>query len=196
MFKQIFAATILSAGLSMAFASDGLAGQGGRHEGHGARRSVEQNHGDQDYQTKAGQIVVERKLYRRVINGALPVRRLLDLDRHYRGYRIKKVMIKIKPKRSFGHLRLLVNGHTVDRARIKRDKWITLRTDDDKTLGRDLKSLQLHVRGQVFIKNIKVLLAEPRRFRRRAGDGGHHHDPLQRILRVILNDVNNRNAAL
>jgi len=218
MLKQLLTAAVLSASVAtMATGSAFADGDEGR-DGHGNRWSIERDHRDNRHsdharRTPSRKIVVERRVHRRVVDGTLPIRRMLDLDRTYTGYRVKSVMVKIKPYRSHGRIKLLVNGDAVDRVRITDDKWITLRTDDDKTIGRGLKSLKLDVRGKVYIKVIKVILAEPRS-RRIYSDvkpprtDRRHPDrtvvntnrvvnsPIEQILRVILGDIQNQRRSL
>ena len=204
----VFTTSLAISGIGSANADDESSNNHTDRSSH----SYQTGHSDDGHGFKkhSNRIVVSRKLNRRVVNDTLPVRKLLDLDRSYRGYRVKTVRVKVKPHRSHGRIKLLVNGHMVDRDHIDENKWITLRTDDDKTIGRDLRSLKLHIRGKAFIKNVEVTLAKPRRPRHHADAGwsggangapdtvkySHIDDPVFRILRVILHDVRIQSAAL
>lgn len=213
MLNRILAATVFTATLAIAGISSANADEQSTYN-HNSRSSApyQTAHSDDGhgFKKQSNRIVISRKLNRRVVNDTLPVRKLLDLDRSYRGYRVKTVRVKVKPHRSHGRIKLLVNGHTVDRDRIDENKWITLRTDGDKTIGRDLRSLKLRIRGKALIKNVEVTLAKPRRPRHHAAAGragaandtpntvkySHIDDPVFRILRVILHDVKIQSAAL
>ena len=210
MLKKIIAATVISTGLAISAIGDASADDHRKKGGYETSRSTEwgqanYSYKEHGYQNARRKVVVERKIRRRIDGDTLPLRRLLDLDRSYNGYRVKSVAIKIKPNGSYGRIKLLVNGQVVDRERIDGEKWITLRTDDDKTIGRDLKTLRLGVRGNVYIKNIQVSLAKPA-YKRRGDVRGHtrkhvspkvtvintNHveDPIARIFRIILKDIN------
>jgi len=141
--------------------------------------------------------VVKVGLHRRYFDESIPLRRLLGLDRAYRGYRIQSVVVKVRPHKSRGRLALLANGYVVDRARAGRDRRIVLRPDHDRTLGRDLNRLQLLVRGRTYIDSIKVKLEPPRRHRRGPYIDRTSHDRHQdkqpklaeAIVRIILGQV-------
>ena len=211
MLKRIVAATVLTTSLALTAMGDAAADGRRGHDGYENPWNGNWGYEDSTYKNKRSHkanrtVVVDRKIHRRVENGTLPIRQLLNLDKSYKGYRVKSVAIKIRPDRSHGRVKLLVNNRTVDRERIDRENWITLRTDDDRTIGRDLRSLKLGVRGKVYIKDIQVTLAEPAY--KRHTRVNHHpkaknvppkvtviktrhvEDPVVRILRVILKDMN------
>ncbi len=207
MFKNILTATVITASLALLTVGDARASS--RYDDHGNRWSVERNNRDDrdgryERARQSRGLVVERKMRTRVVDETLPIRRLLDLDRSYKGYRVKSVMVKIKPGRSHGRLKLLVNGNVVDRQFVDDKKWITLRPDTDKTIGRDLKSLKLNIRGKVYIKEIKAVLVKARTYPRYSKARSQwknrpapvvytHHSgyPIDRILRIILGNVSN-----
>jgi|GEM_PF-3075043 len=209
MLKRFIAASVVTAAIAMSGTTAVHADRGQDDNYRYNTWSIEDDHRGDRYnrhnasKSHSRKTVVKRKIHRRVIDEALPLRRLLDLDRSYTGYRVKSVAIKIRPYRSYGRVKLLVNGHAVDRQRIDDEKWITLRTDNDKTIGRDLRSLKLGVRGKLYIKDIQVTLKKPVR-KHRHSNVSHKHktppkvtvvktrpaeDPVERLLRIILKDI-------
>lgn len=140
--------------------------------------------------------IVRVGVHRRYFDERIPLRRLLGLDREYRGYKVQSVTVKVRPHRTRARLALLANGHVVDRARARHDRHIELTPDDDRTLGRDLNRLQLAVRGRAYIDSIQVTLRAPRhdRGRRpvyRTGGGDRHHTPdlAEQVVRIILDQI-------
>jgi len=211
MLKRIIAASVITTGLSLAALGEVNADNRDDDSYRYSAWSMDNDHRDDRYnkhhasKKKSSKMIVERKIHRRVVDDTLPIRRLLDLDGSYKGYKVKSVAVKIRPNRSYGRVKLLVNGQVVDRERIDNDNWITLRTDDDKTIGRDLKSLQLDVRGKLYIKDIKVTLKRPVSSRRHTNVNHQHRDdvppkvtviktrqvddPVERLIRLILRDM-------
>lgn len=140
--------------------------------------------------------VVRVGVHRRYFDESIPLRRLLGLDREYRGYRIQSVTVKVRPHRSRARLALVANGRVVDRARARHARRIELRPDDDRTLGRDLNRLQLSVRGRAYIDSIQVKLRAPRHHQRRRNvhRTSHDHrthgpDLAAQVMRIILNEI-------
>jgi hypothetical protein len=140
--------------------------------------------------------VVRVGVHRRYFDESIPLRRLLSLDRDYRGHRIRSVTVKVRPHRTRARLALVANGRVVDRARAGNGRRIELRLDDDRTLGRDLNRLQLAVRGRVYIDSIQVKLRAPRHDRRRRNvhRTSHDHrtrtpDLTERVVRIILDQI-------
>jgi len=135
-------------------------------------------------------------VHRRYVNEAIPLRRLLGLDRDYSGYRIQSVTVKVRPHRTRARLALLANGQVVDRARASHTRRIELTPSGDRTLGRDLNRLQLAVRGGAYIDSIQVKLRAPRHDR----GGRHVHrtshdrrvespDVTEQVVRIILGQI-------
>ncbi len=140
--------------------------------------------------------VVKVGLHRRYFDESLPLRRLLNLDRDYRGYAIQSVTVKVRPHKSRGRLALVANGQVVDRARAGETRHIVLMPNDDRTLGRDLNRLQLAVRGRAYIDSIQVKLRAPRHQRRgpqvhRTSQDHRDENPelAEAIVRVILGQI-------
>ena len=140
--------------------------------------------------------VVRVGLHRRYFDEAIPLRRLLGLDRDYRGYKVQSVTVQVRPHKSRGRLALIANGQVVDRARTREGRRIELRPDDARTLGRDLGRLQLGVRGRAYIDSIQVKLRAPRYGR---GHGPVHRtkndrrerqpDIAEQVVRIILDQI-------
>lgn len=138
--------------------------------------------------------VVRVDLHRRVFDETIPLRRLLGLDRDYRGYDVRSVNVRLRPDRGRASLDLLADGRVVDRSRRRDGGNIELRTGHENTLGRDLSRLQLAVRGRTYIESISVELRAPRR-----GDHGRvihrteYHprggDAAAQIVRIILGQM-------
>jgi len=211
MLKRLIAVSLITTTLALT----GIVGTAAAddHDDHDSDRNAwsrDWNHEDSSYRKRGkreakGMIVVARKIHRRVVNDTLPLRRLLDLDNSYRGYKVKSIAVKVRSNRSHGRLKLAVNNQVVDRERIDGEKWITLSTEDDKTIGHDLRSLKLLVRGKVYIKNIRVTMKEPTTNRRYSNvnhthgnrsqpkvtviSTQHAEGPVERIIRVILKDI-------
>ncbi len=140
--------------------------------------------------------VVRVGIHRRYFDEKIPLRRLLGLDRAYRGYKVQSVTIKVRPQRTRARLALLANGHVVDRARARHTRRIELTPDDERTLGRDLQRLQLAVRGRAYIDSIQVKLRAPRHDRKRRPvhrtSHDHRHqtpDLAEQVVRIILDQI-------
>lgn len=140
--------------------------------------------------------VVQVGLHRRYFDETIPLRRLLNLDRDYRGYSIQSVTVKVRPHKSRGRLALLANGQVVDRARAGEARRIQLTPNDDRTLSRDLNRLQLAVRGRAYIDSIQVRLSPPRHQRRgpQVHRTNRNHrvespDLAEQIVRIILGQI-------
>jgi len=211
MLKRIIAASLITTTLALTGIVGTAAADG--YNDHDERRNAwsrDRDYEDSSYRKntnyrKKTTVVVDRRIHRRVVNDTLPIRRLLDLDSSYRGYKVKSVAVKIRSNRSHGRIKLLVNGQVVDRERVNGENWITLRTDDDKTIGRNLRSLKLQIRGKVYIKDIRVKLKKPTPRRRHSNvnnthgnraqpkvtiiNSRHIEDPVGRIIRLILKDI-------
>ncbi len=132
MLKHILAAIVITAG--MALSNLGEAQADSVYGNNSNPWVVEHNHqGDHNneyvHAAPSRKVVVDRKIRRRVANKTLKIHRLLDLKHSYKGYRVKKVMLKIKPRRSHGRIKLLVNGKVTDVERIDDEKWITLHSE-------------------------------------------------------------------
>lgn len=123
--------------------------------------------------------IVRASLHRRYRDETIPLRRLLGLGRDYAGYRIQSVTVDVRTPHEaryrfrYGELRrpqsglvLLTDGNTADRAWASGRRRIELAPHGDRTLGRDFRTLQLAVKGPLFIDSIQVRLRPPRHHRR------------------------------
>lgn len=127
-------------------------------------------------------IILSQTIKRRIKNDTIPLRKLFGLGKKYNGYRVNAVLVKIKPKRNKGKLKLLVNGRKVDQQHTRSERWIHLKLDDNRTLGRDVQNLKLAVNGRVYIESIKVRMSKPV-YR---NVGYRSKTPLEKELRLFL----------
>ncbi len=176
--------TIAAAALSLAI---GL-GAGGAHadknrdRNHGVKQHHVEKHAHNDRRGRhggyrhGGTETVSVRLHRRYQHESLPLRRLLDLDGQYRGYKVREVTVVLRPNRSRGPIALVANGDVVDRARPREGRVLRMKLDDNRTLGRDLRKLQLDVRGKAFIDRIDVKLRAPRGHHAAVRQGSHHDE--------------------
>jgi len=143
--------------------------------------------------------ILERRIDRRVENTVLPLRRLFDLGRDYTGYRVSTVVVTLRPLKHRGRVKLLVNGRAVDGQVIRRAGTIRLHLDGKRIVGRNLRSLQLDVRGKMFVKSIKIKLT--RTPKRRHAAANHRPIPAardidqraaDRIAQFILRQLNSQ----
>jgi len=181
------AAMILGLGANAAQA-DGARGWNQRPQDHRTERRGEvRRHGPAAEIVRVG-------VHRHYFDENIPLRRLLGLDRDYRGYRIQSVTLKVRPNTTRAHLALLANGRMVDRAYARHTRRIDLTPRGDRTLGRDLNRLQLAVRGRAYIDSIQVTLRAPRHGR----DGGRVErstrspratNATEQIVRIILGQI-------
>ncbi len=182
-------AMILGLGASAASA-DGNRGWKSRHwDRHTERPANVRRHAPATEVVRVG-------VHRRYFDEYIPLRRLLGLDRDYRGYRIQSVTVKVRPHRTRARLALLADGRVVDRARARDARRIELRPDDDRTLGHDLNRLQLAVRGRAYIDSIQVKLRAPRHDhgRRPVQRASHDHrtqtpELAEQVVRIILDQI-------
>lgn len=168
--------TIAAAALSIALGLGAGAAHAdnNRNSGHGAKRGhVEQqvHNRHQRHQIET----VSARVHQRYANETIPLRRLLDLDRSYRGYRVREVAVFLRQDASRGPIRLITNGEVVDQARPREGRVLRLRTGDDRTLGHDLNRLQLNIPGRAYIQRIEVTLRAPGGYRA-AVEHDHDHD--------------------
>jgi hypothetical protein len=97
-----------------------------------------------------------------VKNDTLPLRRLLNIDRKFRGYQISSVTLHLNPRKTRAKLKLQVNGRTVVKAHAHRNQTVTLRPHRDIIVGHNIKGLKLAVKGRAAIRSIEVELIAPR----------------------------------
>lgn len=159
MFKQI--ASIIALASIVGFSATADAGNWSDPSWDSHNSRVERHndrHNDRHHvrQAPKRQKVTQKRIERRIKNTTLPLGRMFNLGRDNRGYRVDAVIIKARPYNNRSRVKLLVNGHAVAGKVIRHTDTIRLRLDNDRIIGRDLKSLKLDVRGKVFIKDIKI----------------------------------------
>ena len=87
----------------------------------------------------------------------------MGIGPNFRNHRIAAIAVTVKPDQSFGRLDLAVNGKVVQRERLGGAFVIRFRPAKHAYIGRDLRQLELKVRGKAFIRDIRVDLVKPRR---------------------------------
>lgn len=155
MFKKFMIAAAVTATLGSA----GIASADAWHHPgqHGLERAA---HAKKWAYAPARDTIVRTELNRRVRNDTLPLFRMTGLHRDYRGYSVEDIIIKVRPHRSHGALRLVVNGRVVDSARVGDDHIVRLDTRRADVIGAEIKSLQLDVDGRVDIRTIDIRLKD------------------------------------
>ncbi len=131
-------------------------------------------------------VVLERKVFRYFRNDRIALRRVMKIGSDYRGHRIDSIVVTTKPGISRGRIRLLVNGRHVDSERLGKSYKVRLHPESRTVIGRTVRSIQLGIKGKVYIKNIKVKLAKPKK-RRHAGGYGHdrhNHRQEPTVIRI------------
>lgn len=168
--------TIAAAALSIALGLGAGAAHAdnNRHGGHGAKRGHVEQQTHNRHQRRQIETVSAR-VHQRYANETVPLRRLFDLDRSYRGYRVRDVTVYLRPNASRGPVKLITNGEVVDQARPREGRVLRLRPGNDRTLGHDLGRLQLNIPGRAFIDRIDVTLRAPNGYRADV-EHGHDHD--------------------
>lgn len=112
-----------------------------------------------------GQVITrEARIARNVRNETLNLRRLADIDRHYRGFTVNTVTVIMRPNRFSRNasLELLINRRIEDSRSLYQEPSVTLHARGNQQLGEDVNTLQLRVRGDVFIEGIRIELSEDR----------------------------------
>lgn len=163
--KNLTRATLLAVALGTAASPAAMAG-GNWHHG-------QDRHGKSEYYHDRKNQDVEVHLHQKVRNEVLPLRKILGLNDRYRGYDVRKIVIDLKPKHRAKRLSLVADGHIVDSERARNKHKVVLRLDDDRTLGRDLRRLQLEVDGTAYIHSITAKLEAPKY--RQKHSRKHHH---------------------
>lgn len=105
---------------------------------------------------------LERNIRRNFRNETIALRRTMNIGSDYRGHRVESIVITTKPRKSRGRLRLMVNGRAVDSERVGNSYKVRLTPQSRTVIGKTVRSLQLGVRGKVFIKDIRVNLTKPK----------------------------------
>lgn len=165
--------------LALALSAAPAAHAGEKHSHHHHRGGVERS-GTEDRK------VISVRLNQPVRDEAIPLRSLLDLDRRFRGYKLEKVVVHLKRRRSTERLALIADGEVIDSRRARRDPHIVLRPQSREVLGVTLRRLQLVVDGAAFIKSIDVQLGAPRRVHdHRQAQVWNHRATREELARLI-----------
>ncbi len=137
-------------------------------------------------------------LNERARDEVIPLRRLLDIDRRYRGYRLGKVVVHLRPRQRSSRLSLLVDGQIVDSAAARDRHRVVLRPRSREIFGHTTGRLRLAVEGPLFIEGIDVQLwpsAVAARRHHRVHDRVHDRGDYQReqirrirseLVRILL----------
>lgn len=112
-------------------------------------------------------IVRSISIYRTISNEKLALRQLLDLDRDYRGLRIESVTVTADSSYANAELQLLINGRVEDYQRAN-SNYIVLQPRVNDEIGSEIRTLQLDVRGSLYIRTIEVRLSDR---------GGYYPEP-------------------
>ena len=124
----------------------------------------------------------------------IPLRRLLDIDKRYRGYRLHKVVVHLRLRQRPSRLSLLADGEVVDSGRARDRRRVVLRPHSREIFGQTTGRLQLAVEGAVFIEGIDVQLRPSplasRRHHRVHHRGDDHREHMRRVqselVRILL----------
>lgn len=100
-------------------------------------------------------------LNRRIQNETLDLRYLAGISEQYRGYTVESVSVDVQRSGPYAEVALLADGRTEEAAYSPQGR-IDLRPRFGSVLGRDIRSLQLAVRGNAFIGEVTIILTESR----------------------------------
>jgi len=120
-----------------------------------------------------GQVFSKEAVLNRVYrNENLPLRRLADIDRNFRGFTVERVLVVVRPgfRPTHTNLQLLVNRHVEAERSIYGDTQVVLHPRGSLEIGEDVNSMQLRVNGEIFIERIIVEL-------RNHNGGGYQPNP-------------------
>lgn len=110
----------------------------------------------------------------------LPLRRILDIDGQYRGYDIKRVVVFGSSAAGHGQATLLINGRQEGQTETL-DIFGTRAVFEVRpgtTIGEDLRTLQLQLRGNITIDRVVAVLVD----RDQPGGGGFGIDQVERRI--------------
>jgi hypothetical protein len=127
------------------------------------------------------------------VNERLPLLYLAQIDRSYDGYTVESVTVNVMGSDSRSTMTLLINGQA--------DGWynaprgiVTFSPRYKPMIGRDLRTLQLDVRGMIDIASITLNLRSP--YGGGGGGGGWNPNPNPQVVlplgiarRMLGNDV-------
>lgn len=108
------------------------------------------------------EIILSEQIDARMSRGdRIPLRRLLDLDQSYRNMEVKKLIVLAKSRYGFESIMAVGNGRNFDSAYVD-DSLEAVELDVNRTIGRDLRALQLEAGGDVLIHSVTIVLESDR----------------------------------
>ncbi|MBO6518406.1 MAG: hypothetical protein JJ900_16095 [Rhodospirillales bacterium] len=194
MFKNLIIATAVAATLGTA----GVASADGNHRHNPHDDGYRHHHAPAKpwAHNRHQETVVKASVNRRVRNDVLPLFRMTGLKKDYRGQKLEEVVVRVRPHRSHGSVRLVVNGKVVDSRRIGHDHVIRLDPRRADVIGKEIRTLQLAVRGKVDIKSVNIRVSERNTFTKHHKRNGHWTNAGQvneaiaeQIARLILSEI-------
>lgn len=110
-----------------------------------------------------GQVFSKEAVLNRVYrNETLPLRRLADIDRNFRGFNVERVLIVtrsgIRPTQT--NLQLLMNGYVEAERTVYSEPQVVLMPRGINQIGDEANSLQLRVNGEIYIERVIVELRQ------------------------------------
>ena len=159
--RNLVCTSLFALALALSVAPAAQAGDGQSHHRHHQHHHHDHRLGS-DHAAIKERRTVSVRLNQRVRDEVIPLRRLLDLDRDFRGHKLEKVVVRLKRRHGTERLTLIADGEVIDSRRARRDARVVLRPDSREVLGVTLSRLQLAVDGSAFIRSIDVQLAAPR----------------------------------
>lgn len=189
--RSLFRALLLAISLGIALAPAAQAKGSHPRLPHHDQHYHGQNHHGQHHSHKAKPVTtVSVTLNEKARNEVIPLRRLLDLDSDYRGYKIHRLVVHLRERKHSGRLSLLANGQEVDSARTKGRHSVTLSPSSRQVLGHTTRRLQLAVDGKAFIRSIDVQI-RPTRAASHRGDRTKGSGPVldEDFARVLAAEI-------
>lgn len=173
--KNKFAAVTAAASILTLVAMDAQANHGNIDDwdGRGSTK-VERNHDrgqtpairrPQQTNRYGADVTLRRKLSRNYRFDRIPLRQVMGIDNGYNGYSVAAVTVTTKRRSGRGRISLIVNGQRVDSRRLSDGRVIFLTPNHNDVIGTEIRTMELAVRGQAFIKDIRVQLEKPARRR-------------------------------
>ena len=144
---------------------------------------------------RGGHKSLKKDLQRTVRYNEIPLRQLFGLNNRYAGFRVEAVSVKLKGHGNRGRARLMVNGRVTDSEKLRGRRLLNLRVAHNSVIGQDLRSLRLEVRGQAFIKSVKIHLRRAKFLHHRRWDRvwtlnrDHRSEPLPRYIPPIVDKL-------
>ncbi|MFN8791391.1 MAG: hypothetical protein ACK5Y2_08050 [Bdellovibrionales bacterium] len=121
-----------------------------------------------------GQVIRREAYLNRIVrHEVLPLRRLADIDRNYRGFRVDRVHVILRPHRfNQATLELILDRRVEDSRTIYNESSVLLYSRGYNLIGEDVGSIQLGVRGEAFIERVIIEMSPAN-----GGGGGYEPHP-------------------